>query len=61
MEIHSDIHSYRTADGEMIKLLQAASNMTGLPVAQVEALINSDLETNYLLQYINALMSGLMN
>jgi hypothetical protein len=57
MEINSD----RTADCAMIKLLQAASNSTGLPVAEVEALINSDLETDYLLLYINALMAGLMN
>ena len=61
MEIHSDIHSDRTPDCEMIQLLRAASNITGLPIAEVEALINSDLETDYLLLYINALMSGLMN
>ncbi len=60
-DIHSDIQSDPTADCEMVKLLQAASNMTGLPVAEVEALINSDLETDYLLLYINALMAGLMN
>jgi hypothetical protein len=57
MEINSD----RTAHCEMIELLQAASNSTGLPIAEVEALINSDLETGYLLLYINALMAGLMN
>jgi hypothetical protein len=61
MYIHSDIHSHRTAAGEMIQLLRAASNITGLPIAEVEALINSDLETDYLLLYINALMAGLMN
>jgi hypothetical protein len=61
MYIRSNIHSDRTADCEMIQLLQAASNITGLPVAEVEALINSDLETDYLLLYINALMAGLMN
>ena len=61
MYIHSDIDSHRTADGEMIQLLRAASNITGLPIAEVEALINSDLETDYLLLYINALMAGLMN
>jgi hypothetical protein len=60
-DIYSDIQSDCTADCEMVKLLQAASNMTGLPVAEVEALINSDLETDYLLLYINALMAGLMN
>lgn len=57
MEIHSD----RTADFAMINLLQAASNMLGLPIADVEALINSDLETDYLLLYINAVMSDRMN
>jgi hypothetical protein len=57
MQIHSD----QQADFEMMQLLQAASNMIGLPIAEVEALINSDLETDYLLLYINALMSGLMN
>jgi hypothetical protein len=61
MYIHSDIHSDRTAACEMIQLLQAASNITGLPIAEVEALINSDLETDSLLLYINALMAGLMN
>src|ERR1700685_974836 len=61
MYIHSDIHSDRTADCEMIQLLRAASNITGLPIAGVVALINSDLETDYLLLYINALMAGLMN
>jgi hypothetical protein len=57
MQIHSD----QQADFEIMQLLQAASNMIGLPIAEVEALINSDLETDYLLLYINALMSGLMN
>ncbi|MGD0759444.1 MAG: hypothetical protein ABR921_11095 [Candidatus Sulfotelmatobacter sp.] len=57
MQIHSD----QQADFEMMQLLQAASNMIGLPIAEVEALINSDLETDYLLLYINALMSDLMN
>ncbi|MFZ0955809.1 MAG: hypothetical protein WAN60_05670 [Candidatus Sulfotelmatobacter sp.] len=56
-----EIHSNRTADFEMMQLLQAASHMIGLPIAEVEALINSDLETDYLLLYINALMSNLMN
>jgi hypothetical protein len=60
-DIHSDIHSDRTADYEMIKLLRAASNITGLSIAEVEALINSELETDYLLLHINALTSGLMN
>jgi hypothetical protein len=45
----------------MIQLLRAASNITGLLIAEVEALINSDLESDYLLLYINALMAGLMN
>jgi hypothetical protein len=57
MEIYSD----RKADFEMMQLLQAASNMIGLPLVEVEALINSDLETDYLMLYINALMSDLMN
>jgi hypothetical protein len=57
MEIHSDCK----ADFEMMQLLQAASNMIGVPIAEVEALINSDLETDYLLLYINALMCDLMN
>jgi hypothetical protein len=57
MQIHSD----QQADFEIMQLLQAASNMIGLPIAEVEALINSDLETDYLLLYINALMSDLMN
>ena len=55
------MHSDQQADFEMMQLLQAASNMIGLPIAEVEALINSDLETDYLLLYINALMSDLMN
>jgi hypothetical protein len=57
MQIHAD----RQADFEIMQLLQAASNMIGLPIAEVEALINSDLETDYLLLYINALMADLMN
>lgn len=56
-----DMYSDRSADFEMIKLLQAASHMLGLPVADVEALINSDLETDYLVVYINAMMSDRMN
>ena len=57
MEIYTD----RKADFEMMQLLQAASNMIGLPIGEVEALINSDLETDYLLLYINAMMADLMN
>jgi hypothetical protein len=44
--IHSDIHSGGTADCEMIQLLRAASNITGLLIAEVEALFNSDLESD---------------
>ncbi len=56
-----DMHTDPMADIEMSELLQVASNIIGLPVADVEALICSELDTNHLLVYLSAMMSNHMN
>jgi len=45
----------------MTQLLDLASNMLGLPVADVEALLNCELDTDHLLVYVTAIMSNRMN
>lgn len=65
MEPRMNLNTDRTAeldsDIEMSGLLQVASNIIGIPVADVEALVCSELETSHLLQYIFAMMSKQMN
>jgi hypothetical protein len=56
-----DKYPDHSASIEMRELLQVASNVTGLPVADVEALIFSELDTTHLLVYISAMMSNDMN
>jgi len=45
----------------LAQLLAEASARTGLTLAEVEDLIDCDLETDHLLTYINALTSQRMN
>ena len=43
------------------ELLLEASAITGFTLAKIEALVTSDLETDHLLEYITAVVSGRMN
>jgi hypothetical protein len=45
----------------LVAELLEASARTGLTLAQIEALVNSDLETEYLLEYITAVVDKRMN
>jgi hypothetical protein len=56
-----DVNKDRMLDTYMAELLQVASIAIGLPVAEVEALLGSELETNHLLVYITAVMADRMN
>jgi hypothetical protein len=57
MEIHTD----SMPGAYMTDLLNLASSIIGLPVADVEALLSSELDTHHLLVYISAMMSDRMN
>jgi hypothetical protein len=56
-----DMNPDRMPDTDMTELLQVASNIMGWPIAEVEALIRSELDTNHLLVYLTAMMSDRMN
>jgi hypothetical protein len=56
-----DMNPDRMPDTDMTELLQVASNIMGWPIAEVEALICSELDTNHLLVYLTAMMSDRMN
>jgi hypothetical protein len=45
----------------LVAELLKASAITGFTLAEIEALVNSDLETQYLLEYITAVISRRMN
>ena len=42
-------------------LIERASARTGFSPADIAAMVNSDLETDYLLEYITAVMTDQMN
>ena len=42
-------------------LLQEASDRTGFSVADIKALVNCELDTSHLLQYIDAVLTESMN
>ncbi len=46
---------------QVSELMQRASAKTGFTIAQIKDLVDSDLETEYLLDYISAVMSKRMN
>ena len=45
----------------LVAELLAASARTGFTPAEIEALVDSELETNHLLEYITAVVSKRMN
>jgi hypothetical protein len=45
----------------LVAELLKASAITGFTLAEIEALVNSELETNHLLEYITAVVSRRMN
>jgi hypothetical protein len=51
----------RFPDQHVSQLLREASARTGFAVADIEALVDSELETRYLLQYITTVLTGRMN
>jgi hypothetical protein len=46
---------------DLSHLIQQASHQTGFSPAEIAALVNSDLETGHLLDYITAVVSDRMN
>jgi hypothetical protein len=56
-----DINPDYMPDTDMTELLLVASNIMGWPIAEVEALIRSELDTSHLLVYLTAMMSDRMN
>jgi hypothetical protein len=51
----------RTPVVPVLELLEEASAKTGFTVTDIEALVNSELETCYLLEYITAALTKRMN
>lgn len=51
----------RTPVAHVRQLMEEASTRTGLTLAEIEALVNSELETPYLLDYLTALLTHRMN
>lgn len=45
----------------LIYLIQQASSTTGFSPAEIAAIVNSELETDHLLDYITAVISNRMN
>ena len=45
----------------LVAELLKASALTGFTLAEIETLVNSDLETKYLLEYITTVISRRMN
>ena len=48
-------------DLHVSRLLQEASSRTGFAIADIEALVESELETCYLLEYITAVLNNRTN
>jgi hypothetical protein len=48
-------------DLHVSRLLQEASSRTGFAIADIEALVESELETGYLLEYITAVLNNRTN
>jgi hypothetical protein len=46
---------------DLSHLIERASAETGFSASDISALVDSDLETDHLLNYINAVMSNRMN
>jgi hypothetical protein len=51
----------RFPDQYVSQLLREASARTGFAIADIEALVDTELETCYLLQYITNVLTGRMN
>jgi hypothetical protein len=51
----------RTPVVHVWQLMEEASTKTGLSLADIEALVNSDLETPHLLDYLTAVLTHRMN
>jgi hypothetical protein len=47
--------------GQVSKLMEEASARTGLTLSEIEALVESELDTSDLLAYLSAVMSNRMN
>ena len=45
----------------MVQLIERASANTGFTPAEIVSLVDCELETNYVLEYITAVMSKRMN
>jgi hypothetical protein len=55
------IYENDRVSGTLIAEMLEASAMTGFTLAEIEALVNSELEIQHLLEYITAVMSRRMN
>jgi hypothetical protein len=55
------IDGNRTPVVHVLELMEEASAKTGFTVVDIAALVDSELETPYLLEYITAVMTGRMN
>jgi hypothetical protein len=51
----------RTPVAHVWQLMEEASTKTGLSIADIEALINSELETAHVLDYLTAVLTKRMN
>jgi hypothetical protein len=51
----------RTPVVHVLELMEEATAKTGFTVTDIEALVNSELETRYLLEYITAVLTNRMN
>ena len=51
----------RTPVAHVWQLMEEASTKTGLSLADIEALVNSELETPHLLEYLTAVLTKRMN
>jgi hypothetical protein len=51
----------RLPDLQRVDTLEDVAARTGFPMSDIEALIDSELDTPYLLDYIKAVVSNLMN
>jgi hypothetical protein len=51
----------QTPHRHVSQLLQEAASKTGFAVAEIEALVESELETCYLLDYITAVLNNRTN
>ena len=46
---------------QVAKLMEEASARTGFTLSEIEALVDSELDTPYLLEYLSAVLSNRMN